>query len=344
MKVTIKDVAAAAGVSFSLVSAVLGNRSQKPRVSDATRQRIEEAARRLGYRRNALASQMQSGCSNVITLVSGNFAQEFSARIIHGALGEADSHGFYLKLASFPAESGDDVRSGIDRLAEQRPAAVISANDDRAFVEYLAETTRALGIPLIRVDAYNEFAGVPRILSDDRQGIRLLLAHLRELGCRSLGVMAVPYIYPYEKVRLRQFVEEAAEFGLVLGDAAIFRGPEEGLEAWLEKLLGDGMMPDALAGCGDTAAMLALGVLSSHGVALPRRVRLAGYSDFYFAGLTRPGLTSVHQDYEAMGAAAVRHAVTAIHKQNSPAVDIFIPTTLMVRESTAGKSEVKQWR
>jgi DNA-binding LacI/PurR family transcriptional regulator len=116
--VTIKDIAKEANVSYAAVSIVLGERSKPGSIGKETRARIIDIAARMGYSRNAVATNMRSGKTKVIAFISGDISQEYASKVLDGASTAIDQNHFFLKLITI--KSDESFKIFIERLPEQR--------------------------------------------------------------------------------------------------------------------------------------------------------------------------------------------------------------------------------
>ncbi len=332
--VTINDVAKAAGVSFSTVSAVLGNRRNRPGVRPETTAKILAAAKALGYRRNAIASLMANARSNLISCVARDFAPEFVSRILVGIQQAADRQGFLVKLCHIAP--GEAPGPKIDRMIEYRPAGIISLHHDGEFIDELAAAAEACEIPLIRVDTYVDKPGTIRIFSDDRRGVELVLEHFKATGRRRIGLVSLdPEQYPFARSRIEHFHRYAAELGLETGGQWEYCGEADpSFDRFVDGIVSQKHRPDAFFATGDFFAVTLLCRLREAGIEIPAEMAVAGYSNFLVAQIVRPQLTTVEQHYEKMGEIAMRKLNTIIRGAAALPQDREIPVRLITRQST----------
>ena len=128
--VTLKDVAKAAGVSCSTVSAVLGNRAEKLGIKPETRKLVQRTAARMRYRRNAIAAQMKSGQANTLAMIlPEGGTPEFVMRAATAATVEAEKHGCFMKIIA--ANGKEDFITRLDSVLSQCPAALLHRRPGR---------------------------------------------------------------------------------------------------------------------------------------------------------------------------------------------------------------------
>src|SRR5688572_27581316 len=122
--ITITDIAAKAGVSRATVSYVLNEHNTSVRISDATRQRVLEAAEVLGYRRNELARAMITGKNRMLGFWVMHANREPVVRVLSGAMKEADESGYFIQMLGFENSTLD--HRIVERCIEWRLAGIIA--------------------------------------------------------------------------------------------------------------------------------------------------------------------------------------------------------------------------
>ncbi len=333
-RVTSFDVAAEAGVSQSTVSRALAG---DPVVSEATRVRVAEAARRLNYFVDENAARLRTGRTGTLAVVvicrPGEDRKDlnpFHSALLASVCGAASLRG-YETLVSF--QDGADNFNG--RYQEQRKAdglVVIGTTENNAAWDYFRELGQS-GIAWVCWGA--PFDEVPWIRSDNHGGARLATRHLLDSGYRAIVCIGS------ETSPQRQFKERydgyAAELraaGLEPVLAAIEKGnsrEEQGRRA-VEALIAQNARFDALFAVCDPIALGALEALHAHGLAVPAKVGLIGFDGIRAGAHAAPPLTSIEPDFRAAGTALVEALLAGIsgeaHEQRR------VPVQLLVREST----------
>jgi len=185
-KVTIHDVAAAAGVSSGTASRVL---SGHPSTSPESRKRVTEAAHRLGYRPNARARSLRKAHTDTIGLLIPDVRNPFFAEIAHNAEQAALRHALSTLLCN-ANECTEQQDRYLDLLYSQRVDGIVVApqgDGSGSLREVLA-----LEVPMVFVDRTISGIDVPSVTSDNRVGISQAVAHLAELGHRRIGLVSGP--------------------------------------------------------------------------------------------------------------------------------------------------------
>ncbi|MGJ6979703.1 LacI family DNA-binding transcriptional regulator [Aestuariimicrobium soli] len=333
--VSVRDVAAEAGVSVGTVSHALNH---PDRVSADNLARVQAAIERLGFVRNEGARQLRAGRSRSLGLVVLDAGNPFFAEVARGAELAAADAGLTV-LVGNSVEDPTRESAYLDLFDEQRVSGVLitPTTDDPTRLQRL----QSRGIPVVLVDRELADSGAPGFSSvavNDTLGGDLAAGHLLSRGRRRLAFIGGPLSLPQVSHRL-----EGAR-------AAVARHPEATIEvieraaltvlegrAAAESLLtrAPERRPDALFCANDLLAVGALQALvMGGGVRVPDDLALVGYDDIDFAAATVVPLTSVRQPAREIGRSAVELLVRQLaDPQSGPQVVRFDPE-LVVRESS----------
>jgi DNA-binding LacI/PurR family transcriptional regulator len=333
-RVTSFDVAAEAGVSQSTVSRALAG---DPVVSEATRLRVAEAARKLNYYVDENAARLRTGRTGTLAVVvvcrPGEDRKDlnpFHSALLASVCGAASLRG-YETLVSF--QDGPDNFNG--RYQEQRKAdglAVIGTTENYSAWDYF----RALGREGMHWVCWGApFDDVEWIRSDNHGGARLATRHLIEQGYRQivcLGSETSPQRQFLE--RYEGYAEEMREAGLKPVLEPIEKGlprEEQGRRA-VQALIEAGTPFDALFAVCDPIALGALDELHARGLAVPGQVGLVGFDGIRAGAYSAPPLTSVEPDFRAAGEMMVDKLLAEVAGESRD--QRRVPVRLLVRESS----------
>jgi len=322
---TMKDVAAAAGVSLKTVSRVVNGETH---VNDDRREAVLEAITALGFRRNASARELRQGRSSSVGLLLEDVADPFYS-ILSRAVEELAREQGSLVFAGSSAEDVDRERALALAFCERRVDGliIVPAGDSHA---YLLPEIRA-GIPVVFVDRPPGDIEADVVLSDNVGGTREGVAHLVAHGHRRIGFIGDhPDIFTAGE-RLRGYREALAEADLAYDDDLVTQAtptPATTSDA-VDRLLG-GTSPATAVFCGNSR--VSVSVLRE---LAKRRTRLAivGFDDVELGDLLDPGLTVVAQDPAALGAAAARLLFERIGGTTGHPQTITLATRLVPRGS-----------
>ena len=331
MTASVRDVAAAAGVSVGTVSNVL---NAPDKVSPATAERVHAAIARLGFVRNDAARQLRAGRSLAIGMVVLDLRNPFFTDVARGAEDRAAERG----LSVFVANSDEHVereQSALELFEQQRVSGVL--------VTPIAEDLPVLrrmrdrGTPVVLVDREAQEGGFASVAVDDVEGGRLAAQHLLSLGRRRLGLVGGPTTLRQVADRLggaQQAVAAVADATLeFIGTAGLT--VDEGRAAG-ERIArrAPAKRPDAIFAANDLVALgLLQGFVMAGAVHVPDDIALIGYDDIDFAAAAVVPLTSIRQPAELIGSTAVDLLLAGADGQDADTHVLFRPE-LVVRAST----------
>ncbi len=321
------DVAAAAGVSHQTVSRVLNDH---PLVKDATRQRVLEAIGALGYRRNNAARALATNRSGLIGLVTTHMALH-GPNMIAGAVQEAAHAAAYgVALIGLPQLSAETLRDAVDRLLNQSVEAVVVSVAQR---EALA-TVDSLELPIPVVIAQGVQPGQPMAAGTDQlRGGHLATAHLLDGSTGSVAHVSGPLDWVEAGQRRDGWLEAHRQRGVppgpeVVGDWSARSGYRAGRSLGADPAVG------AVFAGNDAMALGVLRALHELGRAVPDDVRVVGFDDMPEAEYFWPPLSTVSQDFAAIGQHAVDLALRTLRGEQG-ATSPLVDPGLIVRGSSA---------
>ena len=336
-RASIRDVAAEAGVSVTTVSHVL-NQVDGTRVSARTRERVEAAARRLGYAANGLARGLRLQRSQTLALLGDRIATTpHAGRIILGAQETASSRGWLLMLLT----TGDDAeveRREISALLQHRVDGVLYATMYHRRV-VVPDALRAL--PVVLLDAGSDDDGLPSVVPDEVGGGRAAVAELLEHGHRRIAFLNNVDDIPATHGRLRGYGTALAEAGVPYRDdlVVIEESDTPGGYRAAKHLLTGPDRPTALFCFNDRMAMGAYRAAAECGLRIPDDLSIVGFDNQeLIADGLHPGLTTVALPHYEMGAWAVETIIGLLDtpaEQQPPAPHATIPCPLVRRGSVA---------
>ncbi|MEH3090013.1 MAG: LacI family DNA-binding transcriptional regulator [Microbacterium arborescens] len=320
MRVSMAHVAAHAGVSAQTVSRVANG---SPRVDPETRARVEASMAELGYRMHRAARALRTGQTRTIGLVVSTLASVGNSRMLQAIAESADARDYALAVVT--VSGGRDIAEAFARLRDQGVDGAIVLNEATRLARDAAPPAD-LRLVVVDSPADERFAIVQ---TDHAAGARLATEHLLAAGHATVHHLAGPDASFAARERERGWREALTDAGAavpepVRGDWTSHSGAEAG-EAFADAT--------AVFAANDQMALGLLRALSDAGRAVPGDVAVVGFDDVVDAAEFRPPLTTVRQDFDALGARAVA-ALVQIIETGSPASLQTVPAELVVRGSS----------
>lgn len=320
------DVAELVGVSRQLVGLVFRN---QPGVSKETRAKILTAAQELGYSPNVAAQNLRRSTTKYIGVI---FDPSHSAalEILEWLYTAAHEANYKLVVSSVTAHRGET--EAISELLGYRCEALILIAP-RCTPEEISQTAGSIPAVIIGRKIENSPFDVVRSAGD--AGIEAVVDHLVELGHQNIAyvngidmldsqVRASGYIRAMTKHKLNELIVEVhTDYTEASGSTAA------------STLLAEKALPTAIVCCNDQAALGMVTTLAQAGIAIPGEVSVTGYDDSRVARLPFMNLTTVHQDPQEVGEAAMGVALQRIAGELTAAVEILTSAQLVIRSSTA---------
>lgn len=335
-KVTVQDVARAAGVSAMTVSRVVNGGHN---VSETTREAVLAAIATLQYTPNTAARSLAAGEATVIGLLYANPSAAYLSQFLIGALAAARRAGCHLVLEPCEGESADEQAQATRQFAgaEVRGVILPPPLSESAPVRAELDATR---IAMVTV-AGTHHPGSLNVRIDDFSAAVAMTRHLIDLGHRDIAFICGHPNQTASHERHRGFVHAIESAGL---DASAMRVEpgyftfRSGIAA-AERLLSGGRRPTAIFAANDDMAAAAIGVAHRRGLHVPRDISIVGFDDTAIATNVWPELTTIRQPIASMAEAAVDMLVARLRKRGGEEApdqgDRILPHELVLRESTA---------
>lgn len=320
------DVARLAGVSHQTVSRVLNN---LPNVRPATRERVEQAIAQLRYSPSPAARALVTRRTRTIGLVTPAVSDYGPTSIAMHFTIAARAARYSVDTVTAVESDAAGVRWTIEALLRQRVDAIVLIVVDTAVLEFIRGLE--LTIPLVAVAAGPRRG--PHVVSIDQyRGARSAVRHLAELGYTRIHHLAGPATAPDAIERVRGWRDELAAQGLEAPE--LLQGDwtaRSGFELGHEIELGPSM---AAFTSNDQMAIGLLAAMRDREVRVPHDLSVVGFDDIPEAPYLSPPLTTVRQDFAALGALMMQKVLVAVEEPDTATEDTPLPTKLVVRTST----------
>ncbi|GAA4518610.1 substrate-binding domain-containing protein [Brachybacterium paraconglomeratum] len=322
-RITLADVAREAGVSSASASMALNDRAG---VAPGTRERVQAAARRLGYGRRPRGA----GLIGVLPTDLGN---PYHTDVIAGIEAEAESLGLGVVIAH-GRRDGPHLERQLQRLLELDVDGIVAVT---TWLSPQALEQAGQRVPVVVIGRMQDAVpGTDSVLNHDQAGAALAVRHLVEQGHRQLAHVTLS-TRPGPAMRRAGFLAEAERLGLRESARVIGPDPAEA-DAGIEQLLralhrGDADAPTAVFAANDIAAVTVLHRAADRRIEVPTQLSVVGYDSSAVALTVRPHLTSVNQPRQEMGRLAAQMLRERIAGRAHDAASVVDPV-LTVRAST----------
>ncbi|WP_129337905.1 LacI family DNA-binding transcriptional regulator [Cellulomonas endophytica] len=335
-RVTLSDVARAAGVSLATASRALNGSSNRT-VQPALRERVLAAAESLRYTPDANAQAMARGATSSVGLIVHDIADPYFSGIAAAVTRAADRVGLHVTLASTQHQP-DREHELVALMRRLRTRAVIIAGGRMADPEREARLRDALG-DLMAAGASVAVVGQPlegidSVVIDNPGGAAALAGALLERGYTTAGVLGGPPEHQTARARRESFVDAFRAGGGTVGEEHVVHGlfTWEGGASAMEALLGRPDRPQVVFAVNDVMALGALSAARALGVRVPDDVAVAGFDDIVTLRDVVPGLTTVRIPLDEAGEAAAELALDGMG--GGEARRRLVRTEVVLREST----------
>src|ERR1700678_257071 len=297
-----KDVAERAGVSRPTVSLVLNGRDS--RIAEATRRRVEQAARDLNFRPSVAAQQLRTSRSQLVGLIGDEIATgPFAGGLIAGAQAAARERGHALVVMNTGREG--DLSVDLAALEDRHADALIFAT---VMTRPVQLSERLTGRDVILLNCFDENHQLPAVLPDDRAGGAAAAGLAAAAGHRRVALLGGERGTWPATCRLAGYRDALAEWGIPVDRALIRDGnwhADSGYEQ-ARKVLALRQPATALVCGNDRMALGAYDAIKELGLRIPQDVSVIGYDDQQeIVAYMRPPLTTMRLPYYEMGQVAM---------------------------------------
>jgi DNA-binding LacI/PurR family transcriptional regulator len=322
------DVAREAGVSGQTVSRVVNGRHN---VDHATRQRVLDAMRSLGYRPNSAARALRYGQFRSIGVIMAVASTFGNSRTLDAITSAAVAKGYSITLMPVTHPTHGEVIGAFSRLDEQAVDGVVILIEEHELDQSEVEVPH--GLPVVIIDS-NPRSDYTMVDTDQAQGAELATTHLLDLGHPTVWHLAgPPHSYAAER-RENSWRATLHRHGrqvppVAVGDWSAASGHTQGTTLCNDPAV------TAVFAANDQMALGLLRALHELGRTVPGDVSVVGFDDMAEAAHFWPPLTTIRQSFADVGHRAVNALLTEITSGNRETLSIKLPTTLVHRSSTA---------
>ncbi len=327
MAISIKDVAARAGVSIATVSHVLnGTRGTRPN----TRDRVLAAIEELGYSQNQAARNLARGRSSLLGLIISDIRNPFFPEVTSGFQDQAIEHAMDALVLNTNYDPQRTLNAVRRLVGLQVPGvAILTSQIDPAAADLLPQA----GIASVYLDLGRVGRNISNVVVDYEHGISEALAHLVSLGHTRIGYIGGPLRLPSAQVRRKAFMDSAVQMRIEPARAIDADFTVRGGYVACEEMLREGR-PTAIVTGNDLTAIGVLHRAYDGGLKVPEDLSVVGFDDILFSAYTQPALTTVAVPRTEIGTVAFQALWEMINDPEHAGREFRVGTKLVIREST----------
>jgi DNA-binding LacI/PurR family transcriptional regulator len=307
-KPNISDVAQTAGVSYQTVSRVLNN---APDVSAATRERVQQIIKDMGYRRSRTATALSTSRSTAIGILTDGSPRFGPVGTLMALEKVARQKGYFTTVVTVEEPYEDSVPKALDTLDEIEVDGIIVIAPLLSMADAVRGATIQVPVEMIAAGA----SSTPNLFTyseNQELGARMATQHLIDLGHTDIAHLAGSMDWFDGRVRKRGWEGALRDAGLspglcLEGDWSPTWAYETGL-----RLVEEGHVPQAIFAASDHTALGLIRALSESGLRVPEDVSVVGFDDVEGSEFFLPPLTTVRQDFAALAHASIEVLLGAI--------------------------------
>lgn len=327
-KATLNDVALRSGVSYQTVSRVINNH---PSVAEATRRRVLMVIEELDYHPNRAARSLVTRRSQTIGIISYGIEYYGPAQMVMNIEAAVRRRGYGLALTTIEELSLPELSRAINDLVSQNVDGMVMitpiAGIDLKVIIALCPAT-----PVVMVDI-DPSERIPSVAIDQRHGAQLATQHLIDLGHRRICEISGPLDWYDARLRHEGWLATLEESRLTPGLSFEGDWTAAGGYAAMQQLLDKGQEFSAVFVGNDQMALGAIRALREAGLRVPHDVSIVGFDDVPEAAYFDPPLTTVKQDFRALGQQSIEYLMRLIGRATTSPHQLLYPH-LVVRLST----------
>jgi LacI family transcriptional regulator len=329
-RITIRDVAAQAGVSVATVSKVINGRYG---VAADTSARVQAVIDDLGYEASLVAQSLRNHRTNVIGILVADL-EPFSAELLKGAADAIRGSGFEMVIYSAGGHAGSHVgweRRYLSRLSGTLIDGAVLVTPTVVDVNY--------GAPIVAIDPHTGQSELPTIDSDNLRGGQLVTAHLLGLGHRRIAMLSGRPDLESSRLREQGYRQAMAAAGVPVSEDLVLVGGYDAQASaeCTRTLLTSADPPTAIFAANDVSAIAAIRAAVGLGLRVPADLSVVGFDNIPESALCAPPLTTVNQPIRQMGERSIQLLLRLMRGDHVEDTHITLQTDLVVRQSARAR-------
>lgn len=337
---TLEDVARLAGVSKATASRILSAASgQEIPFAAETRERVCQAATKLGYHASRIARGLTASRTGIVGLVVPSVEDSFFPSVTSTIEAHLSRAGFSVILCNTHGDSAIEEQKIHDVLGWRSDGLIVVPSQGTGNAGVFWELWQHK-VPFVLLD--RTFSDTPfhSVVSEDQPGAKTAVEHLLSLGRRRIACVGGPFSISTCSLRRAGYTETLLHHRIVPEPELTTEVPStfEGGRTALQQLMRLASPPDALFCFSDYVAAGAMFAAMDAGLRVPEDLAICGYADLDFAPLLKVPLTSVHQPRGLLARHTAEMLLALMDHRSPEPGNVHVPVELKVRESTVGAS------
>lgn len=334
---TLKEIASMLGISITTVSKALKN---YPDVSPKTKKAVLDLAEQLNFTPNSFAVNLRTKESKTIGLIVPEVVHHFFSNIIKGVIEEADKNG-YLVIILQSNESLELEKKQVELLFNKRVDGILMSLSNDSNDDLHLKNIISRGIPFVQFDKISKLLPSSKIIINDQKAASDAVQHLIDIGCKKIAHIRGPENPQNAIDRFLGYKKTLEKNGIPFNSKLVYTCEsvtfDEGFE-FAKQIVKDHPDIDGIFAITDLVAVGVLSYLNENSIAVPSKIALIGFSNWFMAQVMSPKLSTIDQPSYDMGVAAFSLLLEEMicRKDGS----IFTPriieleTSLIIRDST----------
>lgn len=331
-RVTLDDIAQAAGVSKQTVSRALNNKGE---IDPDTKERILKLAADLRYRPNQLARAFHTQKTRLVGLLVPDVTNPFFAEVARGVQDAAVAYAYHVVLCNTDEDAGTEVEL-MEHLASQGIDGLITFTT-RASLNQILQFADSFK-PIVTINRRLAHPNIYAVMSNNRHGAELAARQFLAEKRAAPGMLASSTLPLSESGRVRGYTETFAAHGQPIAPSRISQDVPTlaGGYAAAKNLLTEHPETDAIFTYNDLMALGALRACHEFGRRIPQEISLIGFDDIFLTAMSYPALSTIRIDKHAMGQIAFQRVLEVIEQPDAQFPEIAMDVEFIARESTRG--------
>ncbi|MEO6229241.1 MAG: LacI family DNA-binding transcriptional regulator [Ferruginibacter sp.] len=304
LKITLMDIARELNITAATVSRALNNH---PAIKESTKKSVRDAAQKLKYQPNKIASSLRLGKSNIIGVLIPSAEINFFGSVVHGIEKIANENNYNVLIYQSNELFEYEKRGVQTFLQSQVDGVLASISKETINLDHYAEIKKR-GVPLVLFDRAVDMLGVSSVVVDDYAGAFEATKHLLDQGCKRIAHIGGQQHVRIFNQRLKGYIDALNVHNIPVDDDLIVYGKVsiESGRGCMQKLLSGSKQPDAVFAVEDFTALGAMQAIKEAGIKIPGQIAIIGFANEPFGEYITPSLSTVNQQTVRMGEEAAK--------------------------------------